>query len=309
MIGAPTRTLEDYARSLRRLGMRVVPGQSGTLWVSYQGGTMMRRPTFTVGPASADEVRVALRGGRALLASYLVEPDAAHPANAWLYLCTDQQYALESLSPAMRRNVRRGLSTLTIAPLTLEKLLAHGETAYCDTRRRVGLRDGTPEIFRQRFMAYAGMPEQVFLGAWKDSTLAAFLTITEVEDWAELGCFSADALLAYRPNDTLMFRALSHYLVERRFRAVSYGLSSIHAERNAAGLHRFKLKVGFEALPVRRAFVPHPLLRPLANRVTLWGVQAAQRLRPHDHRLRLAGGTLAYILGTTHMMEVAAGAE
>lgn len=297
-----TRSLEEYAKDLATSGARVVLGSQGTFWVQYESGSMMRIPTFFLEPPAAQEVRRVLWTGRVPLASYCLEPDERHPANAWLYVCTDQNYALEKLAPPVRRNVRRGLKELKIAPLTRAEMLAHGLQAFCDTRTRTGVSDGTPEGFHLYFRQ--DLPEQIYLGAWKDDQLGAFLTIREVDDWAELGCFSMNALLQYRPNDTLMYTALSHYLVKRRFRLVSYGLSSIQAESYAAGLHRFKTKIGFEARPVHRAFVPHPLLRPFTNKRVLWGVNTALRLKPGDRRLKKAGGALAYILGEIKMPDI-----
>jgi hypothetical protein len=151
------------------------------------------------------------------------------------------------------------------------------------------------------------LPEYAFLGAWRDNQLAAYLSILEVEDWVEIeGTFSMDALRRYKPNEALIYRALSHYLVERGCREVRNGLSSIQAGSNAAGLHRFKTKAGFEARPLHRAFVLHPLLRPFANRLTLQSVNTLLRFRPGDRRLRKVGGMLACMLGDTHMLEVAA---
>lgn len=302
-----TRSLEEYAKDLATSGARVLPGSPGTFWVQYESGAMMRVPTFSLEPPAAQEVRSVLWRGRVPLVSYCLEPDDRHPANAWLYVSTDQQYALERLAPTVRRNVRRGLKELKIAPLTRTEMLTHGLQAFCDTRIRTGVSDGTPEGFHLYFGQ--DLPEQVYLGAWKDEQLAAFLTVREVDDWAELGCFSANALLQYRPNDTLMYTVLSHYLVKRRFRLVSYGLSSIQAETYAAGLHRFKTKIGFEARPVHRAFVPHPLLRPFANKTVLRGLNAALRLKPGDRRLKKAGGALAYILGDTKMPDITTGEE
>ncbi len=302
------RSVTDYATDLAKSGVRILPGEPGTYWAGYETGALMRIPTFHMAPPAPNEVRAVLWHGRVAIASYLLEPDERHPANTWLYLCTDHSYALEKLTPAMRRNVRRGLKELMIAPLTSEQLLVHGTQAFCDTRRRVGLSDGTPEEFRQRFTAHARLPEHVYLGAWRDNQLAAFLSIIEVDDWVEFeGCFSMDALRQYRPNDTLIYSALSHYLVERKYRLVSYGLSSIQAESNTAGLHRFKMKVGFEARPVHRAFVAHPLLRPFVNQLTLWIVDSALRFRSGDRRLKKAGGALASMLGDTSGLEAAAG--
>ncbi len=302
---AQSRSIGEYAADLARSGVRILPGEMGTFWTSYEAGAMMRIPTFHLAPPVPDEVRQVLWHGRAAIASYLLEPDGGHPANAWLYTCTDQTYSLDKLAPAMRRNVRRGLKELKIAPLTTEQLRTDGVQAYCDTRHRVGLSDGTPEAFRQRIASRARLPEASCLGAWRGDQLAAFLTITEVDDWVEIGCYSRDALLHYRPNDTLMYTVLSHYLVERGFRMVSYGLSSIQAESNAAGLHQFKTKVGFQARPVHRAFVPHPLLRPFVNQVTLWGVNTMLHLRPGDRRLKKADGVLKNLLGPTRLLEEA----
>jgi hypothetical protein len=304
---AQTISLREYAANLARSGVHVLPGGPGTFWTRDQNSAMIRRPIFHVGPPTPNEVREVLRSGRATVASYLLEPDERHTANTWLYLCTDHAYALEKLDYTMRKNVRRGLRELTIAPLTSAELLAHGAQAFCDTRRRLGLRDGTPEAFRQLFIAQVNWPEMVFLGAWKDNQLAAFLSIIEVEDWVELyKIFSMDALLQYRPNDTLMYSALSHYLIEYKCRLVYAGMSSIQVGKNAAGLHRFKTKVGLEARPVHRAFVAHPLLHPFVNQMTLRCVNTVLRFRPEDHRLKEAGGVLACMLGDTSALKAAA---
>jgi len=185
--------------------------------------------------------------------------------------------------------------------MTPDDLLTHGVQAFCDSRCRVGLTDGTPENFRSRFTSRAGCQGHVFLGAWKDGQLAAFLSIAEVDDWAEIeGGFSMDALLGLCPNDALYFYALSHYLTERSCRVVSLDLSSIQAESKGTGLHAFKTKVGFEARPVHRAFVMHPFLRPFANSVTLSVINTALRLIPRNRRLKKAEGLLACILGKNH---------
>lgn len=306
----PGATLQAYAESLRTAGMRVVAGSGGTYWAA--SGTVMRRlPTFRTEPPAPSEVDDALRSTGALMTAYLTEPDAERAANAWLYVCSDAEYSIATLSPPMRRNLRRAAQQLTIAPVTAAELLAHGGPAFCDTRRRTGLDDGTMAGFR-RYFARRGRvdrPGRAYLGAWKDGQLAAFLTVLHVDDWVELGSFSMTAMLRDRPNDALLYAALSYYVGRRRCRVASFGLSSIQARSNAAGLHRFKRKVGFRAIPVHRAFVLHPSLRPFSNRLTLsaahGAVNAALGLRPRDRRLKKLGGVLACMLGATWMMHAA----
>lgn len=294
-------SITNHAEHQKNSGLRVFPGESGTFWIEHETSAMVRIPHFHLVPPTPHEIRQVLWKGRVAIASYLMEPDEHHPANTWLYICMDHAYTLEKLHANGRRDVRRGLRELSITPLTSEQVLAHGVQAFIDTRYRNGLDDGTPAKFLQWFTALARMPEVVYLGAWKEDHLAAFMTITEVDDWAEIACFSMNALRRYTPNDALVFSALSHYLAERQCRLVSYGLSSIQTKSNATGLHKFKLKLGFEARPVHRAFVPHPILRPFINRLTLWGVSTMLHFRPEDRRLKKAEGALKYIFGDAYM--------
>ena len=82
-----------------------------------------------------------------------------------------------------------------------------------------------------------------------------------------------------------------------RCKLVSYGLSSIQPSRDPEdGLHHFKTKLGFRAMPVHRAFILHRLLQPIANAVTLKGIDALTRLSPGERRLRMAAGVLATVV-------------
>jgi hypothetical protein len=295
-----TLSMAEYAAELARNGTRILSGTRGSIWAGHEPGAMVRMPTFHLLPPTPSEVRQVLWRGRAAVLSYILEPNESHPANAYLYVCMDQMYALEKLPREMRRNARRGSNHLRIAPITAEQLLAHGAQAFCDTRRRVGLNDGTTEQFRRRFGLRVRCQGHVFLGAWKDDILAAFLSITEVDDWAEIeGTFSRDSLLGLKPNDALLFYVLSNYLAGGKCRIVSYGLSSIQTKTNEAGLYAFKTKVGFEAKRVHRVFVVHPLLRPLVGRVTLGSLKLLLRLFPRQRLLKKADGMIESVVDST----------
>lgn len=291
-------SLAEYAADLRESGSQVFGYTDTHFWVRYESYALMRVPCFATGEPAPRVVDRLLWPARGLVAAYLLEPDQAHPPNAWLYVCTNRDYSVEKLAPAMRRNVRRGSRELRIEPVPVERLLDKGFQAFSDTRRRVGLSDGTREVFTKRFAAGGRCRGRVFLGAWHDQELAAFLEIQAVEDWAEIwGCFSSNAALGLRPNDTLIARALTDYLVTKRYKLVSYGLSSIQEVSNAAGLHEFKTKVGFEAKPVHRAFVAHPLLRPLMNRGIQRCVGAMLALSPGNRVLKKCEGVLSTMMG------------
>ena len=84
---------------------------------------------------------------------------------------------------------------------------------------------------------------------------------------------------------------------------VSYGLSSIQAVSNAAGLHKFKTKLGFEARPVHRAFVAHPLLRPFDRTASRTGRRRAAGARPGNRVLKKCDGVLSTMLGRRTLVE------
>lgn len=290
-------TLEDYATQLKNAGSRIIAGSERTFWLEAERFGLIRMPTFDTSPPQPTELRQAFRLGKAGVVSYLVEPTRRFPANAFLYLCRDPVYCLEKLPSAFRRNVRRGLDELKIAEVSGEELLEHGLAAYADTRMRIGLSDGTAACFRKRFSARLCCSNHVFLGAWKNGTLVGFLSITRVERWAEIeGCFSMNAHLSARPNDALMYSVLSKYLTTGECDLVSYGLSSVQLSDGEAGLHAFKMKVGFQAKPVRRVFAPHPLLRPFVSRVGLWGVSQCLRMRPGSRQLLKVRGIICDML-------------
>jgi len=291
-------SMKEYASAIERKGQRVVPGANGTYWVRYESHALMRMPPCCTDLPDPEELRLLFRHDKALLLSYLTKPNKEHPANAWLYVCSNSNYCRKTLAPPARRNINRGYAELRIASLSVHDVLAHGFQAFRDTRTRVGVDDGTERMFQQRFSQRANCSGHVFLGAWKSDKLAAFASITEVEDWAVIeGCFSANDALPLRPNDTLVFHALSHYLNEKGCRLVSYGASSIQSHGNRDSLHRFKIKMGFEAQPVHRAFVFHPFLRPFVNRISFWGVNTLLRLNPGERRLKKLAGVLGVALG------------
>jgi len=255
-----TLTLEAHLRLLYPNERAFLRGTQGTFWTRHERWSMLRVPVFALNTPTQAEVRQALR--RALVVSCLELPSATKPANTVIYLCRHHACALEKLAAAMRRNVRRGTAALTIQPLSAEHVLQHGYPAYADTRRRAGLSDADRRSFERRFSERARSPANVYLGAWLGERLIAFLSITEVADWVEFeSLFSCTDALKYRPNDTLLYHALRHYLVESPRALVSYGVRSVQSWAEE-GLHQFKLKVGFEAQAVHRAFVLHPALRP-----------------------------------------------
>lgn len=274
-------------------------------WERAQFGALTLRPEFLLHVPSRERTRSLFRETKAPLLSYVQPPDDDHPQNAWLYVCRDQEYSIERLGSRGRRDARRALRELRFAFIDEGTLLEHGEKAYCDTRTRVGISDGTPRAFVERFTGFAGNPAHQVLAAWKNDRLAAFATVVAVDDWLDIYPYAAADYLSSCPVDGLITVLLGLFLTERKYRLVNYGLSSIQQETGAVGLHRFKKKVGFECLPVHRKFVFHPVVRPFANRLSLQILRVLTHVRPGNLAVRKAAGLIAtHLGGAYHPMDV-----
>jgi hypothetical protein len=294
-------SLEEYIAVLARAGAKVVSGTKGSYWCTSEIGALERIPFDRLDEPSLEDVTHALRLARAAVASYLRPVDESHPQNAWLYVCRNQEYTLEGLGVAARRDARRALRELRFEFIDMETLMREGVTPFCDSRIRNGLSDGTPEMFRHHFQSHADSRAYKVLGAWKDNVLVAFMSLTIVEDWVAIAAFASTEYLRLCPNNGLVHFAMDYFLTERKFRLINYGVSSIQETSKSDSLHRFKCRVGFEAVPIYRAFVFHPILRPMMNSVTLWGLRRCLSLWPSNRILRKATGLLAAHVKTPRM--------
>ena len=272
-------------------------GAPGTFWVQYESFAMMRIPDFALDLPSPGELERVLRKGHSAVATYLRPPDASHPPNAWMYVCRDRGYRVENLTVAGRRDARRARRSLQFDFLDWHGILEKGFPAYRESRQRVGLSDGTWQHFESRIDTFSRNPSHCAVGAWMNDRLVAFMALIVVDDWVAIeGSFSTDGHRALCPNDGLASFVLHHFLRERGFTTVTYGLSSVQELNQSGGLHAYKKKVGFEAQPVHRVFAVHPLVQPLINHLTLGGANLIKQLFPRNRLLKKASGMLASLL-------------
>ncbi len=258
--------LEEYLAALDREGVAVTRGSRRTFWQCAELSTIERHPSFCVDVPTASEIRRIFWKKWPAVVTYILAPDDSHPPNAWLYVCEDKSYELEKLGTQARRNVRRALRRFRFEPLALEVLREKGEPVYCETRTRIGLSDGTSRNFQSLCDSVGKNPAYRILGAWAGEDMAAFLLAHCIEDWLDFSVYAANEHLNSCPNEGLIYHLMQQFLTQGNGRVVSYGLSSIQEADNVLTLDYFKKKVGFEARPVHRVFLFHPLLRPWSTR-------------------------------------------
>ncbi len=286
--------MNEYCERLKAGGCKPVGGSENTVWVSHERFSMVRQPAFALHVPHAEEIKKVFRLSHAAMVAFAVKASSVNVANSSLYICSDPEYSLKKLGKGARYDTSRGLNELEIKFLKQSELLRSGKQAYGDTLTRTGLSVDSREPFEVSFARLCNYSR--CLGALKGDRLAAFLLVTEVGEWASIAGYSADEFLPLRPNNALIFYALRHYLVERKFRVVSYGLSSIQANSKAEGLHKFKLKMGFECISVHRVFTVNPLLRPFVNKASWAFVNGMLKMAPGHPILKKAEGALRMAL-------------
>ena len=287
-------TLNEYCEQLKAAGSKVVVGSDKTLWVSHEHFSMLRQPAFALHVPSSEEIRDVFKRSHAAALTFIGEPSGARVANSSLYLCTDNEYSLSKLGKGARYDTSRGLNEFNIRFMDRCEVMGLGEQAYSDTFARVGLSSNKRDPFEVRFRQ--PVSETCYLGALKGDRLAAFFLVTEVDNWVAIGGYSANEFLPLRPNNALVYYALHHYLVEKKYSVVSYGLSSLQAVSRAEGLHQFKLKMGFNSIPVHRTIALNPLIRPVVNRLSWKVINGLLKLSPRHPMLKKAEGALRVAL-------------
>jgi uncharacterized protein (UPF0248 family) len=245
----------DYLNDLKKQGSKIFISKNYTPWIEMEKISLMRFPLYNFQYPQKEELEEVLAQKKILLASFVVKPSEQQDANAVLYICSDQNYCLKSLPSSMQRNIKKAKKELYIKQIFYDEFIDKGMLAFKDTRTRVGLNDGTEAHFKDKFLGLKELKTYKIWGAFLGEIVIAYIIANEAECWAELSLYSATDYLNYRPNDYLMFYILNYYLVERKFVFVSYGLSSIQFDSNKDGLHRFKLKIGFNPIPVHRVFI------------------------------------------------------
>jgi hypothetical protein len=252
-------------------GQRPVACRDGSgCWVVHEHLSYVRLPTALGGPD--DEARHELYWHRfAPLVAY-AEPAAAdgRDANALFYVCGDAAYDVERLGRKARRDVRHGLRSVSVRKVGFDELARHGHPALADTCARNRMAAPTPETFAADCRRRGRFATEEAWGAFAADEVCAWVTTHRVGTNVDLGAVA----MVWERRSLCATYALVYEVVRTALREtgavqVGYGLSSLQRESRAASLHQFKTWLGFEAIPVRRVFAPHPLLRPFVRRPLL----------------------------------------
>jgi len=290
---APGVTLAEYVDYLQWRGRTALTSPRGDYaWIVSSKGMLERFPPGCTRPAEPADIRRFLKRRGVWMVNYMREGDEQHPPNCFDYVCSDPNYALENLSSHARRDTRRGLRSFSVRLCTSDELAEKGAAARTDTRVRhrhaAPGRTRPPSVEEKERVARF----RDVWGAWDGDDLAAWMTVLKIDDWALISAAcSCTSALKGCPNNALSYVAARRYMVEEKRRYVSYGLSFVQIMANDLTMHKFKTRMGYEAKPRHRAFVPRRVLTPiLATRPGSWTLEKLARVFLNSYALRRLAG-------------------
>ena len=286
-------TIGEFAEFMRQLGN---PAYSSTLnnyiWVPGNRNELQRFPLECTDDVDKSAINMILKEKGIWILNYLLHPDEINKPNCFNYICDDPNFDIANFSSSRsRRDIRRGLRNFDIRLCSCDELRLKGFQAYKDTTLRHGY--SLPDEYK--FSKITDTLNSQFYdiwGAWEDKNLMAWMTILKIDNWAMIDVArSCTQALKKSPNDALIYSATKYLMNDEKRKYITYGLSSIQLDVNELSMHRYKLKVGYRAVPMFRKFEVHSIIRPFVYpKLSSWFLEkVANRLSKYARLRKLAG--------------------
>lgn len=285
---------EVYAEWLRRQGQRVVQTAS-TYWHSEGFGVYQAFPFhWVIQPSKAELLDLMLRHN-AIALRYSTPSDSLTGVESYHVTYTKDRYDCEMLPAWTRKNVRRGLHSCNVTPISVERYANEGWVLRIDTLARQGRRmRETRGDWIRKCEALTDLPGFEIWAAQVRGRLAATLLVFQMGDWGYMVYQQCHRdYLREHVNNALSFIVTQHLVRRPGIRGVFYGMRSLDAP---ASVDEFKFRMGYDAGPVRQSVVFHPcvspLVRPLIHRI----VKGIAGYMPSNRPLSKAEGLLRICL-------------
>jgi|SRR5215470_11662330 len=281
-------TPDIYSEWLRRQGQYVIRTAS-SYWHSEGFRVYQAFPYHWLIQPSREELRQLMSEHGAVALRYSAPLNNGEQTDSYHAVYSGVDYDFDVLSSWARKNVRRGLRSCTVAPISFERYVDDGWALRVDTLARQQRRiKESRDDWRRKYLAAADLDGYEVWAAQVDGKLAATLVIFQMDSWGYMLYQQCHRdYLSEHVNNALSFVVTQNLMRRPNIRGVFYGMRSLDAP---ASVDEFKFRMGYEAKPVRQRVSFHPYLAPLANR--------------HSHRV---SKTLASIDPTNRLVAKAEG--
>lgn len=223
------------------------------------------------------------------------------PTGWWYVVADDPAYDLGQFDKKVRYYVKRGLNSCRIERLDISWLAENGYALRVADAGKTGRPPEPEDRYRQSLRERCSLQDYQAWGAFVDERLVACATVIIIDDTVQvLTAFSDPAFYKEYPNNGLYYLMTRDYLVERRFRYISFGSRVLHHETN---VQHFLTKLGYRRVYSRFQLV----LRPELNLAMKLGIGAVARWGRRVGVLKSIGGRIealekAWLIARGHTM-------
>jgi hypothetical protein len=287
---------DTMAEWFRRQEQRVFHA-AGSYWVELAPRVYQAFPYHKLLRPDDNELKEMLRSRRAVGIRYSAPVDSAEGMISYHVVYSGKDYSMAQLPAKARYDVRKGLGSFQIEPISLARLASEGWELRHETLVRQGRTQAESKHWWETLCQRAdGLPGVECWGAIEKATgkLASALFAFICDD-----CFcilyqqSLTEKLPLGVNNVLSYVVTETVLKRPELNEVFYGLHSLDAP---ASVDAFKFRMGFTAKPVRQRVVFHPWLAPLFNTVTHSAVRWLLAMKPGHPTLTKAEGMIRFSL-------------
>lgn len=280
---------EIYSEWLRRQGQTVIRTAS-SYWHSEALGIYQAFPYhWLISPDRTELSDLFARGAVGL--RYSMSSDCVVGCPSYGIVFEGSEYGFDNLGHRTRKNVRRGLQSCTVEPITFPELVDQAWDVRRDAldrqRRHLNI---TPESWKEHYLTAEGLSGFQAWAARVGSELAGYLVTFQMN---ECLCIidhqSHRKFLNLNVNNAMTFVVSQDAVKKPGVKLLFYGLESLDAPPRVS---EFKFHMGYTAKPIRQRVVFRPQLAPFANRWTYKLVSAISGWRPSDRRFSKAKGML-----------------
>ena len=290
-------TPEIYSEWLQRQGQRVIRTKS-SYWHSDGYRVYQAFPQhWLIGP-DEQELRELMLQNRVVALRYSTSP-RGDDSDGYHVVRTAGDYGLDSLSAWARKNVRRGLRSCAVGPISFARYIEEGWALRVDTlaRQQRDLKESRDD-WRRKSSAAVGLDGFEVWAAEVNNRLAATLLFFQMAGWGYMVYQQCHRdYLREHVNNALSFVVTQNLIQRPGIRGIYYGMRSLDAP---ASVDEFKLRMGYESQPVRQRVLFHPYLMPLVNPLSHHISKRVAATNPSSRLLSKTEGMLRlYLAGKT----------
>jgi hypothetical protein len=283
-------TPEIFSEWLQRQGQRVIRTDS-SYWHSEGLHVYQAFPYHWLIQPSGQELRELTSRHHAVALRYSMPLNRGPETDGYHVVYTAQDYDLDALTAWARKNVRRGLRSCSVGPISFARYVEEGWALRVDTLARQQRRiKESRDDFRRKYSAAADLDGFEVWAAEVDHRLAATLVIFQMDAWGYMIYQQCHRdYLREHVNNALSFGVTQNLIRRPNIRGIFYGMRSLDAPPS---VDEFKLRMGYQAQPVHQRVLFHPYLAPLVNRYSHRVAKTLAAVNPANRFLAKAEGMM-----------------